>query len=66
MRAQSVSEGFFKFLALMLQCLSQRDNSYCIFAAFGENHNHNPIAKKTIVALLSRWWFEVQDQSRAD
>lgn len=47
MRAQSVSEGFFKFLSLMFQRLSQRDNADCIFAAFGENHDHNPVSKKT-------------------
>lgn len=46
MRAQSVSEGFFKFLALMFYCLSQRDNPHCIFAAFDENHNDNPVSKQ--------------------
>ncbi len=49
-RAQSVSEGFFKFLTLMFQCLSQRDNPYCLCAAFGENHNDNPVAEKTYTA----------------
>jgi len=47
MRAQSVSEGFFKFLALMFQCLSQRDNSYYTFAAFSEYNNDHPIPEKT-------------------
>jgi len=46
-RAQSVSEGLFKFLALMFQCLSQRDDADCIFAAFGEHHDDNPVPKQT-------------------
>ncbi len=47
MRAQSVSDGFFKFLSLMLQRLSQRDNPYCVRDTFREDHDDNSIAKKT-------------------
>src|SRR5215210_3429489 len=46
-RAQSVSEGLFKLLSLMFQRLSQGDNPYDIFAAFGEDHNHYPVPEQT-------------------
>src|SRR5215210_8210843 len=46
-RAQSVSEGLCKLLSLMFQRLSQRDNPYHVFAAFGENHNHYSVPEKT-------------------
>lgn len=46
-RAQSVAEGLFKLLSLMFQRLSQGDNPYDPFAAFGENHNHYPVSEKT-------------------
>src|SRR5947209_16917342 len=47
MRAQSVSESFFKSLSLMFQCLPQRDNPYCLFAAFGKNYYDCSVSQKT-------------------
>lgn len=52
MRAQSVADRLFKFLAFMFQSLPQGDNSDSVLAALSVGDYDNSIAKPTLLAIV--------------